>query len=307
MNPGYDDAMRSYLVGGFVRHIRRAIPAIATCLAMLVMVPTIMTPITTTARAGDAPINLCDYSGPTFDEVNALLHDRVRPGDHVDRLRNLLSATPGFQAGDAIPARFLNFKGSIWEGTFEFKQPRIVSQQMLQRGGAVCRRQAGNLDLWHVIVHRKKDGEIITFQLALFYDDEVFTARNEKLNVNRYFDVGRNSREIERTIKEVWKEGRIKANALFAMLREAGFVDYATSDSFAGESWRAKPEVSLVSGRKLAVFSGMLAVPNTALSDKSLLFRTGIWMADSNWELFITYNPETDEIISISADPPKPE
>ncbi len=32
------------------------------------------------------PINLCDYSGPTFDDVNALLHKHVKPGDHVDRL-----------------------------------------------------------------------------------------------------------------------------------------------------------------------------------------------------------------------------
>ena len=198
MNPGYNDAMQIHHKCGSVRYIRRAIPALSARILGVVMVTT----ITTTARAGDAPINLCDYSGPSFDKVNALLHDRVRPGDHVDRLRNLLSATPGVIFGKMKPARFVNFTGSLFDGTFEFLEPFTKENGLFTGAGVECQKSQDNFDFWVVYIHAESKQELIEFQVVLFYLDEKFTARNEALNMNRYLDIARGSREVEKAVTE---------------------------------------------------------------------------------------------------------
>jgi hypothetical protein len=53
-----------------------------------------------------------------------------------------------------------------------------------------------------VYIHADSKQELIEFQVVLFYLDEKFTARNEALNMNRYLDIARGSREVEKAVTE---------------------------------------------------------------------------------------------------------
>lgn len=250
------------------------------------------------------PINLCDYSGPSFDQVNALLHDRIRPGDHVNKLRDAVSATPEFKFGEPKIGKFLNFTGNLMDGTFEWGEPDFIENGLKRKAGAICHKGNGNIDLWSILIHTDTNHRLIEFQLSLFYIDEAFLARNEPLNANRFIDIGYESRELEKAVLAIWQAQNPTASALFAMLDDAGFIDINDNDFWTSMIFREPGIPEMPNGSALQIYRQALGKDGTSFAQDSLFFRFGWWIADGQPYIFITYNPETDAIISISADEP---
>lgn len=257
------------------------------------------------AASTRTPINLCDYSGPSFDEVNALLHDHIRPGDHVNKLRDAVSATPEFKFGEPKTGKFLNFSGNLLDGTFEWGEPDFIENGLKTKAAAICHKGNGNIDLWSIPIHTDTNQRLIEFQTILFYVDEAFLARNEPLNASRFFDIGYESgRHLEKAVLAIWQAQNPTASALFAMLDDAGFIDINDNDFWISSIFREPVIPEMPDGSALQIYGQVLGKDGTSFSEDSLFFRLGWWIADGNLTLFITYNPETDAIISISADKP---
>ena len=251
------------------------------------------------------PINLCDYSGPSFDQVNALLHDRVRPGDHVNKLRDAVSATPEFKFGEPKTGKFLNLTGNYVDGSFQLGEPYFIENGLIRRTGTFCFKGNGNRDLWSILIHTDINHKLIEFQTILFYVDAAFLARNEPLNANRHMDIGRESRYLEKAVNDIWQAQNPTASTLFTMLDDAGFIDINDNDFWISAIFREPGIPEMPDGSALQIYRQTLGKDGTSFAQDSLFFRLGRWVVvDNKTVLFITYDPETDAIISISADEP---
>ena len=300
------------MMPAFARFIHAVSPAPAVAVVLCVLMISLgeeihMIPPAYAAKSSVEPINLCDYSGPTFDEVNALLHDRVRPGDHVDKLRAAVSATPDIKFGKPKTGHFLNFTGNYSDGTFKPEDPIFIDRDYSIGAGVICQRENNNGDVWWIVIHSDKNQKIIEYQAILLYRDESFSTRGESLNASRYMDIGSGSRYLEKAVTDIWQAQSPTASTLFAMMDTAGFVDVTKNDYWLSFAFKGSGIPKLKDGAALQIYIQVVGVDGTSFSQDSLFFRMGWWVTDGRPYFFIIYNPETDAIISISADAPDSE
>lgn len=170
---------------------------------------------------------------------------------------------------------------------------------MKRESGAFCYKGNENGDVWGIVIHTDAHHKLIKFEMVLFYHDEDFLARGEKLNANRFFDPSPWRRHLEKVVNDVWQEQNLTASALFAMLDEAGFIKIDESSPLHIAS-------TVPGGKSLMTYGQVVGKDNTYFAQDTLFFQFGSWMVVNNYGLYIIYDAETDEIISISNDANRP-
>ena len=120
-------------------------------------------------------------------------------------------------------------------------------------------------------------------------------------------DIGRESRSLSKAVNDIWQSQSLTASGLFNMLDEAGFVDITKNKFWISGIYGGSGIPKIRDGVALQIYRQALGNGGTSFAQDSLFFNLGWWTIDSKYNLFIIYNPETDEIISISADAPDSE
>ena len=250
-----------------------------------------------TAISEHLPINLCEYSGPSFHEVNAMLHERVRRGDPVEKLIEQFLPSENFQVTEQphyLPE--LHFSGSLEERSLTVLNPPFLETKLLIRAGTIiCEDASGNVDMWGILANQTDTGELISFDLELHYDAsksaEALIDRNEALNAYRF--IGDNGFHT-RVLKLFAKQRNLSASELFREMEHAGYWDGNLTIPNMSAIEAAKPH--LIKGYMLP-----LGLRPDARSKSTLFFRSGMALMNNlAWPIAaITYDPETDEIIKI--------
>lgn len=258
-------------------------------------------------------IDLCEFSGPDFRNLESRLHRELSPGDQVSRLITKIAWNASHVATNEDVAEVakrenLSRHAKKFREGFPAEKRASPALQFYLDGVVIfhhqiCRKPHQNSDHWFLFVHADQSRRISEFGLVLAYVDRNFAARNEPLNHRRYlvatesFVTSLGRREpVAMALESLWIDAGYSTQQLIDEIREAGFV----------RNWSKRMSINVGATRDVPAlvheftFPNPLDIPVSKTNGELVYYRAGgVLNPDFDWRFHISGSVDSGVILKV--------
>lgn len=258
-------------------------------------------------------IDLCEFSGPNFREIESRLHREVIPGDHASRLITRIAWNASHVATDEDVAEVAKRENlsrhlTTFREAFPENKRNNPALQFYLDGFVIvhhqiCGKPHRNSDHWFLFIHADHSRRISEFGLVLAYVDRNFAARNEPLNHRRYLVATAPSltssghrKPVAMALDSLWIERDYSAEHLMDEIREAGFV----------RNWSKRMSIHLDAAPERQALVHEFTFPDplditVAKTEGELVYYRagGVLNPDFDWRFYISESLDSGAILKV--------
>ena len=253
-------------------------------------------------------IDLCEFSGPDFRQLESRLHREVTSGDKISKLVSKIvwNTTHRLEETDLVDVDNHANHVDKYNKHFPTDNPAL---QPYPDGLAVfhyqlCEKQNQNSDQWSLFIRADKRRRIDQFGIVLTYIDQNFAARNEPLNHRRYLVAtdsfstlaGNNRKPVTMALDSLMNDRGLSAQQLIDEIIVAGFVGKPTRLTEVG--------IAATSGTTVLIheftFPDPLDITDPKVNGELVYYRFGGFLhPDFKWRFVVSEDLDTGAIVGI--------
>ena len=253
-------------------------------------------------------INLCDFSGPDFRQLESRLHREVTSGDRVSKLVSKIVWNTTHRFDDTNLEDIEDYPRQLEEFK-KFLSANYAALQPYPDGFAIfhyqfCEKPNQNSDQWSLFIRADRHRRIDEFGIVLTYIDRNFAARKEPLNHRRYLvatdsfstPTGHHRKPVTLALDSLMNDRGYSARQLIDEIIAAGFVGKPAE--------LTELQTGAASGTRVLMheftFPDPLDITDHTVKGEFVYYRFGgVLNPDFKWRFVVIEDPDTGRIVKI--------